>query len=336
MIRIGVIGYGYWGPNLARNFADSERTELAAVADLNEERLALAARRYSGIETTKHYHDLVKDPKIDGVAIATPVASHYEIVAAALAEGKHVWIEKPFTQTADQARRLVEEAERRALTLLVDHTFIYTAAVRKIRELVAAGELGELYYYDSVRINLGLFQEDVNVLWDLAVHDLSIMDFVMDPKPRSVSATGIGHVEGRPEDIAYLTCFFESDLIAHIHVNWLAPVKIRQTLIGGSRQMIVFDDLEPSEKIKIYDRGITLQDSPASKYELLVGYRTGDMRAPHLSPIEALRTETEHFAECIEEGKAPLTDGHFGLRVVRTLEAADQSLRQNGRPVEIP
>lgn len=337
MIGIGVVGYGYWGPNLVRNFVEITSSRVVSVCDLDPKRLALVHARYPGIETTADYRALLKHPEIDAIVIATPVSTHYELAMQALAAGKHVLVEKPLTMTVAQGERLVEEAERRGLILMVDHTFIYTAAVRKIRELVAAGELGHIYYYDSVRVNLGLFQHDVNVLWDLAVHDLSIMDFVLDQLPVAVAATGMAHVPGQPEDVAYLTCFFESNTIAHVHVNWLAPVKVRQTLIGGAERMIVYDDLEPSEKVKVYDKGITVSNhsGPEGVYKILVGYRTGDMYAPHLDTTEALRVEALHFLQCMEKGERPITDGASGLRVVKILEAANVSLRERGRPIEI-
>jgi len=253
----------------------------------------------------------------------------------ALRAGKHVLVEKPLTVTSDQAASLIEEADRLGQVLMVDHTFVYTGAVRKIKELVNEERLGRLLYYDSVRVNLGLFQHDVNVLWDLAVHDLAIMDHVLNKQPCAVAATGVAHIIGQPEDVAYLTCFFENSLIAHFHVNWLAPVKVRRTLIGGDRQMIVYDDLEPSEKVKVYDKGITLNGQSEGMYQMLIGYRTGDMWAPQVSVTEALRTEALHFLECIEQGSRPLTDGHVGHRIVRILEAANQSLLRRGQPVEI-
>jgi predicted dehydrogenase len=246
-----------------------------------------------------------------------------------------VLVEKPITATADEASRLIDEAARRRLVLMVDHTFVYTGAVRKMRELTEAGELGDLYYYDSVRINLGLFQHDVNVLWDLAVHDLSIMDYVLRQAPTGVSATGFAHLRGRPENIAYMTMFFDTPLIAHIHVNWLAPVKIRRTLLGGSRRMVMFDDLEASEKIKVYDRGISLNPSPENVYQMLVGYRSGDMWAPQLAVTEALSVEAAHFVESIDHGRTPITDGEAGLRVVRLLESATASMREQGRLVDV-
>jgi predicted dehydrogenase len=335
MIGVGVIGYGYWGPNLVRNFAEAPGSSVAAVADVHPERIALARRRYPMIETTTDYRDLLVDARIDAIAIATPVYTHFELAMQALQSGKHVLVEKPLAATSEQTIRLIEEAERRNRVLMVDHTFVYTGAVRKIQELVASNELGEIYYYDSVRVNLGLFQHDVNVIWDLAVHDVSIMDYVLPSRPCAVSATGMRHVPGEPENIAYLTLFFEGSLLAHIHVNWLAPVKVRRTLIGGSVKMIVYDDLEPSEKVKVYDRGITVNKNAESIYQMLISYRTGDMWAPRLDVTEALRTEVLHFIRCIEEGAYPITDGEAGLRVVRILEAATRSMRERGRLVEL-
>jgi predicted dehydrogenase len=334
MIKIAIIGYGYWGPNLVRNFNGCGTAKVVAVSDLREERLRQVSTTYPSIKTVLDYRELLKDPAIDAVAIATPVSTHYELALQALTAGKHVLLEKPFTSTSAQASHLIEEADRRGLTLMVDHTYLYTPAVRKIKELVTSGDLGKLYYYDSVRVNLGLFQHDVNVLWDLAVHDLSIMDYILGETPKAVAATGVAHVEGQPEDVAYLSCYFDNNVIAHFHVNWLAPVKIRRTLIGGSSKMIVYDDLEPSEKIKIYDKGITLNE-PEGVYKMLVGYRTGDMWAPQLSTTEALKAEAQHFVECIESGAPPLTGAAAGLSIVRILEAATESIQKSGQPIEL-
>ncbi|MBA4392205.1 MAG: oxidoreductase [Desulfobacca sp.] len=335
MIGVGVVGYGYWGPNLVRNFMETSGCRVEKVSDLRPDRLALVQQRYPGIKVTADYHDLIFDPAVDAIVIATPVHTHFDLALEALRMGKHVLVEKPLADTSDHCLQLIEEAAGRHKVLMVDHTFVYTGAVRKIRELVEVDSLGDLYYYDSVRINLGLFNNDVNVIWDLAVHDLSIMDFVLSSPPIAVSATGIRHVKEQPENIAYLTLFFESALIAHIHVNWLAPVKIRRTLIGGSRKMVVYDDLEPSEKVKIYDKGITIDNTVDNFYQVLVGYRTGDMWAPQLPTTEALSLEAHHFISCIEKGERPVTDGQAGLRVVRILEAATQSMLQRGRPVEL-
>jgi predicted dehydrogenase len=334
-IKIGVIGYGYWGPNLVRSFADLPGAEVIAVSDFQVDRLAKVQSRYPAIKLTTNSQDLFTDPKIDAIAIATPVSTHYDLALAALQAGKHVLVEKPMTVCSQQAIRLIDEAEKRNLVLMVDHTFVYTGAVRKMQELVATNVIGDIYYYDSVRVNLGLFQHDVNVIWDLAVHDLSIMDYVLQSKPDAVSATGMSHISSEPENIAYLTLFFENNLIAHIHVNWLAPVKVRRTLLGGSQKMICYDDLEPSEKIKVYDKGITVNDSSENVYQMLVGYRTGDMWSPKLDMTEALQTEALHFIDCIRQGDPPITDGAAGLRVVKILEAATQSIKQQGRLVKL-
>jgi predicted dehydrogenase len=334
-IRVGVIGYGYWGPNVVRNFAEVTGAQVWAVSDMSQERLALAHARYPSVTTTTDCHALIEDPAIDAIVIITPVSTHYPLALEALRAGKHVLVTKPMATTSEEAAELIEEADRRRRILLVDHTFIYTGAVRRIKELVDSGALGRLYYYDSVRVNLGLFQHDVNVLWDLAVHDLAIMDYILGAQPHSVAATGAAHIPGHPVNMAYLTCLFDNELIAHHHVNWLAPVKVRRTLVCGDRQMIVYDDLEPSEKVKVYDKGVTLSSSPERVYESLIGYRTGDMWAPKLSLTEGLRVEAQHFLECIRTGRQPLTDGQSALRVIRILEAAVQSLQQGGRPIEL-
>lgn len=331
MIRLGVIGYGYWGPNLVRNFRECAATQVVAIADLNKERLTAANRAHPGVTLTTDYKDLLRSTKLDAVAISTPVTSHYPLALEALRAGKHVLVEKPMTASSEQALHLIEEAEHRQLVLMVDHTFVYTGAVQKIRELIGQGSLGDVYYYDSTRVNLGLFQNDIDVIWDLAVHDLSIMEFILPEFPVAVSATGIGHIKGAAENIAYVTVFYDSSLIAHLNVNWLSPVKVRRTLIGGSRQMIVYDDMESSEKVKLYDKGITIRNSEESVYKMLVGYRSGDMYCPQLDVTEALRVEAAHFADCIQEAKTPLTDGFAGLRVVSVLEAATQSMKDRGR-----
>ncbi len=335
MLGIGVIGYGYWGPNLVRNFANAPDAKLIAICDLSADRLAEAGRRYPSALVTQSYSDLLADPKIDAVAIATPVSSHFELAMEALKSDKHVLVEKPLAASSDQASRLIEEAASRNLVLMVDHTFVYTGAVRKIAQLVGEGVLGEVYYYDSVRVNLGLFQHDVNVIWDLAVHDLAILDFLLPSKPVAASATGISHIPGQPENVAYITLFFDDFKIAHLHVNWLAPVKVRRTLIGGSEKMIVYDDIEPSEKVKVYDKGVTVSTGSEEVYSLLVSYRTGDMWAPKLDQTEGLQTETRHFIDCIENKTQPQTDGQAGLRVVRLLEAAEKSMRGRGQLVEL-
>ena len=335
MINIGVIGYGYWGPNLVRNFAELKDARVAAVSDLSATKLELVQRRFPGVKTTTDFQELLKDPTIDAIAIATPVNTHFDLAMAALKAGKHVWLEKPMTETSQQARMLVDEAEKRKKILLVDHTFIYTGAVRKMQQLIAAGEMGRVLYYDSIRVNLGLFQRDVSVISDLAVHDFSILDFLLNEHPVAVSASGTNHFPGTPENLAYITLFYDSGTIAHCNVSWLAPVKVRQVLLGGSKKMIVYDDMEPSEKIKVYDKGVSFTEDPAQIQEMRVGYRTGDMWAPKLDGSEALKIEGDHFVECINNNKAPQTDGRLGLRVVELIEAATRSMRGRGESVSV-
>jgi predicted dehydrogenase len=335
MIRVGVIGYGYWGPNLVRNFVEAEGAKVAVICDLLRHHLAKAESRYPDVEITANDQDVLDNVNIDAVAIATPVSTHFDLARRALQAGKHVLLEKPLCANSAQAMQLIEEAERRNRVLMVDHTFTFTGAVNKIRDIVAGGELGDLLYYDSVRVNLGLFQHDVNVIWDLAVHDLAIMDYVLPSKPVAVSATGMSHIAGQPEDVAYLTLFFNDQLISHVNVNWLAPVKLRRTLIGGSQKMIVYDDLEPSEKIKLYDKGITVNTGSEGVYQMLISYRTGDMWSPHVDATEALKKEVRHFLDCIETGTRPITDGIVGLRSVQILEASTQSLSKRGEVVEL-
>jgi predicted dehydrogenase len=322
---------------------------VVAVSDLRPDRLARVRTRYPTIETTADYRELLHDTRIDAIAVATPVSTHFDLGMQALRLGRHVLLEKPMANDLEQAMRLVDEAARRQLVLAVDHTFVYTSAVRKIHEIVSRGDLGDVYYYDSVRVNLGLFQHDVNVVWDLAVHDLSIMDYVLPAQPVAVSAAGMGHVPGEPENIGYVTFHFNAPVMAHVHVNWLAPVKVRRTLIGGSRKMIVYDDLEPSEKVKVYDKGITVDaghdhgngngngdgNGNGRRYAMLVNYRAGDVWAPQLDVTEALSIELRHFVDCIAHGRTPIADGHAGVRVVRMLEAATESMRSAGRPVEL-
>ena len=335
MLKVGVIGYGYWGPNLVRNFMACPEAIVHSVSDVLEDRLLPLRKLYPGLHTTSNSADLITDPSIDAIIIATPVSTHFELALAALRAGKHVLVEKPLASTSDQAKQLIDEANSRELVLMVDHTFVYTDAVRKMRELIAKGELGEIYYYDAVRVNLGLFQHDVNVIWDLGIHDLSIMDCVLPTRPVAISATGISHVPGQPENLAYITVFFPDRQIAHIHVNWLAPVKVRHTLIGGSEKMILYDDIEPSEKVKVYHKGITVTPGTEDVYKLLVSYRSGDMYAPRLDNSEALQREARHFVDCIQNKVAPETDGPAGLRMVKMIEAAERSLRKRGELVEL-
>jgi predicted dehydrogenase len=335
MVKIGVIGYGYWGPNLVRNFAETPGATMAAVSDLDAGKLAIVNKRYPAVRTTTDFRDLLNDPQLDAIAVATPVHTHFELGLAVLRAGKHLWIEKPMTETSAQARQLVDEADKRGLVLLVDHTFVYTGAVMKMAEVIRRGDLGRVYYYDSIRINLGLFQRDVSVISDLAVHDFSILDYLLGEHPVAVSASGTNHFPGTPENLAYVTLFYDSGIIAHANVSWLAPVKVRQILVGGSKKMISYDDLEPSEKLRIYDKGVSFTDDPQKIHEMRVGYRTGDMWAPKLPLTEALRTEGEHFVECILQRRAPQTDGQLGTRVVELIEAATRSMRRRGETVQL-
>ncbi len=335
MINIGVIGYGYWGPNLVRNFAEMPGAAVHTVADLDPRKLETVQRRYPAVKTTSDFMQLINDPDIHAVAIATPVSTHFELAMAALKAGKHVWVEKPMTETSLQARKLVDEAEKRKLTLIVDHTFIYTGAVRKMAEIVHSGKLGKVFYYDSIRVNLGLFQRDVNVISDLAVHDFAILDYLLNEHPTAVSASGTTYFQGTPENLAYVTLFYDSGAIGHANVSWMSPVKVRQILLGGSDRMIVYDDMQSSEKIKVYDSGISFTDDPAKIYQLRVGYRTGDMWAPKLESTEALRMAGDHFLKCIDTGATPLTGGRLGLRVVELIEAATSSMRGKGETVHI-
>jgi predicted dehydrogenase len=308
---------------------------VVAVSDLRPERLKQLASRYPTIKTCTNTEALLEDSAIDAIAVATPVSTHFDLTLAALQAGKHVLVEKPLAANSEQALQLIEAAQKLKRVLMVDHTFVYTGAVRKIRELITKNQLGEIYYYDAVRVNLGLFQHDVNVIWDLAIHDLSIMDYVLPSRAVAVSATGISNIPGQPENVAYITLFFGTPQIAHVHVNWLTPVKVRHTLIGGSDKMILYDDLEPSEKVKVYDKGVRVSQSPEDVYEMLVSYRSGDMWAPRLDTTEALHTEALHFIDCIQNNKQPETDGQAGLRLVRIVEAAERSLQARGELVEI-
>jgi predicted dehydrogenase len=334
-LRVAIVGCGYWGQNLIRNFAELDEVELAAVSDFDLNALARIKRRYPTVGLRHNYQDVISDPRIDAVVLATPVSTHYPLARQALLAGKHVLVEKPLATSSEQVLDLIDLAERRNRTLMVDHTFLYTAAVRRIKSLIDSGEVGDILYFDSVRISLGLVQSDINVIWDLGPHDFSIMDYLCESKPLAISATGIKHLNCPFENIAYVTAHFEGSMIAHFHLNWLAPVKVRRTLVGGSRKMIVYDDMEATEKVKIYDKGISMNHDPERRQRLLAGYRNGDMLAPNLDPAEALRLMAREFVHAIAERRAPVSDGAAGYRVVRMLEAAQQSMERNGRPVEL-
>lgn len=334
---IGVIGCGYWGPNLLRNFAENETAQLRWICDTDEMRLAAMGRRYPGARTTTHAKELISDGDLDAIAVVTPVATHFQIARDGLLAGKHVLVEKPLTATVREAEELIALANKNARTLMVDHTFVYTGAIRKMKDIVKSGELGDLLYFDSVRINLGLFQRDINVLWDLAPHDLSIMDYLIERQPLGLSALGSCHIEPGIENIAYMVMKFPDDFIAHFHFNWLAPVKIRRTLIAGARKMILYDDIEPTEKVRVYDKGVTTNRNTdrEANYQTLISYRTGDVWAPKLDATEALHYVVAEFIDSIRGSRPPLTDGAAGLRVVRLLEAAQTSIKCGGQFVQI-
>lgn len=335
MLNVGIIGVGYWGPNIIRNFAASKNARVVSCADLKRERLDFIAARYPTIKSTTDFMEIINDPGVDAVAICTPVFTHFEIAQAALNAGKHVLVEKPMTSTTAQAQELINLAERRKRVLMVDHTFLFTGAVMKIKETIESGQVGDIMYFDSVRVNLGLFQHDINVIWDLAPHDISIMNYLIDEEPEAVVATGSDHIGNGLEDVAYLTVYYPNRLIAHIHVNWLSPVKIRQTLIGGSKKMIVWDDNSPSEKIKIYDKGIEVVQTADQIYNTLIQYRTGDIYCPKVPQLEALAVEAEHFIDCIENGAAVKSGGDLGYRVVQILEASERSIKNRGKEIKL-
>ncbi|MEA1867462.1 MAG: Gfo/Idh/MocA family oxidoreductase [Thermodesulfobacteriota bacterium] len=336
MVNIGVIGCGYWGPNLIRNFVTCHETELIWACDLDEKRLQNVLRPYPGISKTTDLKDILADDRVDAIAVATPVHTHFPIAKAFLERGKHVLVEKPLASSVAQGEELVNLAEKNNLRLMCDHTFCYTGAVRKIRDIVKSGTLGELLYFDSVRVNLGLFQQDINVVWDLAPHDLSVIDFIVDEKPVLASAHGVSHAGNDIENIAYICLAYQNSFIAHFHVNWLSPVKVRMTMIAGSEKMLVWNDLDQAEKIKIYDKGIEVkQDEREQKERLLVSYRSGDMYAPRIDQVEALALMVKEFADCIQESRPALTDGEAGLRVLRILDAANRSIKADGANVRI-
>jgi predicted dehydrogenase len=328
MIRFGVIGYGYWGPNVVRNLDLLDGAEVLAVCDNSPASRKRVQKAYPGLRVTSDSAELMSAKDLDAIAVITPVWTHYELTKAALENGKHVFVEKPFTSSAAQAEELINLAAKKNLKIMVDHTFLFTGAVKKIRQLLKEGTLGNLYYYDSTRVNLGLFQHDVNVIWDLAPHDLSIIDHLIAENPEAVVATGQTHLNGF-EDVAFITLYFPNKIIAHINVNWLSPVKVRTTLIGGEKKMLVWNDLEADEKIKIYDKGIDIKNQQGL-YNLLVNYRSGDMWAPQVEQVEALNQELAYFLDCIAHDKVPFNDGAAGLRVVKMLEAANESLRKRG------
>jgi len=334
MLKIGIIGYGYWGPNIVRNFNSAKDSMVSMVCDMSKQVINKVKKAYPQVRVTTDSDELIRDADVDAVAIVTPVFTHYELAKKALEAGKSIFVEKPFTSTIAQAEDLIEIAEKKNLKIMVDHTFLYTGAVRKIKHLIDEGELGDIYYFDSTRVNLGLFQHDINVMWDLAPHDISIMDFLIGKKPIGVVATGAGHFNRGLEDITYLTFYYPHNIIGHINVNWLSPVKVRSTLIGGSKKMLLWNDLEPDEKIKIYDKGVNVTTTEG-KYNLLVNYRSGDMWAPKIEQTEALKVMAEQFVDYVKNGGTVVNDGVAGLNVVKMLVASDTSLHNKGEIVYI-
>jgi len=332
-MKAAVLGLGYWGPNLIRNFLSNKDITSVTGCDINAGRLKTIKDKFPNILTEEHFDNILKDKTIDIVAISTPVDTHYRMAKLALKSGKHIWVEKPFTATSKQAVELIEIAEKAGLKIFVDHTFIYTGAVTKIKELVKAGELGDIIYFDSVRVNLGLFQHDVNVVWDLAPHDLSIMSYILKSKPVAVSANGIANYS-RFENVAHLSVYFEDNTFAHFHVNWTSPVKIRRMIVGGNKKMLVFDDMENSEKIKVYDSGVEIETEEGI-YNALVQYRIGDMYSPKVNQTEALTLGVKEFVAAINQNRQPLTNGYDGLEVVRILEASDKSIKQKGKLIKL-
>ena len=334
---IAVIGCGYWGPNLMRNISENNRSHLRWLVDINQKRLQQLSELYPQARATTHLAEALADPTLDAVAIATPVGTHFSLAKKALHAGKNVLVEKPMAQSLSECKELIALARKKRLTLMVDHTFIYSGAVRKMRDLIKKNELGDIYYFDSVRVNLGLFQHDINVIWDLAPHDLSIMDYVLNEKPVKVSAHGTSHFpDSKMENIAYLTLKFPNDNLAHFHVNWTAPAKVRRIIIGGSKRMLVFDDLSPDEKIKIYDRGVTIKNrTKTNPMDVLAEYRIGDLYVPYIDRTEPLKREVDHFLDCIEKHQTPESDGLSGLRIVNILVSAQKSLQKQGAFVSL-
>lgn len=333
-LHIGIIGYGYWGQNIVRNFFSTPHCVIAKVAEQRAENRAQLNKAYPSIIAVADADEVINDPGIDAVVIVTPVSTHYTLAKKALKEGKHVLVEKPMTSSVAEARELTALAESQRLTLMVDHTFLYTGAVQKIKQLMDSNAIGEARYFDSTRINLGLFQPDINVLWDLAAHDLSILVYLISEEPVSVNATGISHTRNGIENIAYMTLHYNSDFIAHFHCSWTSPVKIRQTLIGGDEKMIIYNDLEPTEKVRIYDTSYNIK-TEEDKKQMLVDYRTGDVSIPKISVKEALSGVAADFIHSILYHREPLANAASGLRVVEILEASQKSIKNKGQEVRI-
>jgi predicted dehydrogenase len=333
VVKFGVVGYGYWGPNVVRNLDQLDGSAVVAVCDKSPTARKRIHNAYPQVKVVSETAELMSSTEIDAIAVVTPVWTHYELTKAALQNGKHVFVEKPFTSDSAQAEELINLAGKNNLKIMVDHTFLFTGAVKKIGQLLEEGTLGKIYYYDSTRVNLGLFQHDINVIWDLAPHDLSIIDHLIKETPEAVSATGQTHLNGH-EDVAFITVYFPNKIIAHINVNWLSPVKVRTTLIGGEKKMLVWNDLEADEKIKVYDKGVHISSLEGLRNSL-VNYRLGDMWSPQVEQIEALKQELAYFVDCISNDHTPFNDGAAGLRVVKLLEAANQSVRKRGALVQL-
>jgi predicted dehydrogenase len=332
VVGIAVVGYGYWGPNLARNFAETDGAAMIMCCDSDPRRLAFAQKRFPSLTCSGDFDEALRNPGVNAVAIATPVHTHYELAKRAIRAGKHVLVEKPLTARVDHAEELVALAEKNGVVLMVDHVFIYSPPVMKMKELVAQGKLGKLFFIDSVRINLGIFQRDVNVVWDLAPHDLSIADFLVERPPVSLSAYGGTHAGADIEDVAYLNLDYGDGLIANFHVNWLSPVKVRQMIIGGSERSVIYNDMDVDEKIKVFDRGIDVGEDLDQRRKALISYRSGDIWSPNLATREPLARMAEHFVSCVKTGSQPISDGKAGLRIVKILDAAQRSIKsQTGR-----
>ncbi|MDA9328752.1 Gfo/Idh/MocA family oxidoreductase [Flavobacteriales bacterium] len=331
-MNIAIVGLGYWGPNLLRNFNSLENCDVKYVVDKRDDQFPKFKALYENVNFITEIDSVLEDQSVEAVVIATPVFTHFPIAKRALLSGKNVLIEKPITSTTEEADELIKIAKEKNLVLMVDHTFLYTGAVMKIKSLVESGELGELKYFDSTRINLGLFQADVNVLWDLAPHDISILNFIFKEEPYSVQATGASHTDNGLENIAYLTVNYKSGMIAHFNCSWTSPVKVRQTLIGGDKKMALYNDMEPSEKIKIYDFGYEVKTNE-EKNRIIADYRTGDVLVPKLDSTEALLGVAKDFISSIESGDKPKSDCYLGREVVRILEASQESLKKRGEEI---
>lgn len=335
MLKIGVIGCGYWGPNLIRNFSHLRDSEVLACADLAEGRLAHMRTLYPRVQTTREYKELVSNPEIDAVVVATPPSKHFKIAMEALEAGKHVFVEKPLATSSEDCSALIAKAKKEKLVLMVGHTFLYTAAVNKIKDLIKAGELGDIFYVNTTRVNLGIFQKDINVVWDLAPHDVSILNYILDSRPEMVAAHGKSYIRGKVEDIAFLHLAYPGSIVAHVHVSWLNPNKIRETTVVGSKKMLVYDDVSSLEKIRIYDKGVTVMPHYDTFGEFQLSYRFGDIFIPKLDDSEPLKVACQHFIDCIKTGTEPRSSGQHGLDVVRVIEAANESLANSGDMVAL-